>query len=109
MNHCPERSVETSHGFAVLIWWLLFSVVPSAIFNGLMKLGAISQGFYQKNADELFYVFMFTGGFILLLAGYRLLHFLLGFPWLNRLITLTSLTRFKWWSRYKCPENKESK
>lgn len=49
------------------------------------------------------YYFSGTGNaeFALLFPGYRILHQLLRIKLFNRIITLTSLTHFKWWNRYK--------
>jgi hypothetical protein len=40
--------------------------------------------------------------FILVVAvGYRFFHWMLRFAWFERITMLTSLTRFKFWNRYK--------
>ncbi len=103
MNHCPQRAIETSHGFSFFIWWLAFSVVPAVILKVLVKYGVITAEFLHKYIDLLFNGTLFLTGLIVIFFGYRILHFFLRYKWINRIITFTSFTHFKFWNRYKMP------
>ena len=43
-------------------------------------------------------------GFFVIFSGYRLMHYLLKFRFINLLIARTSLTHYKFWRRYKSPK-----
>ncbi len=101
INHCPERAIETAHGYSFLIWWLAFSIVPMFILNGLLKYRIISAELYHEHYSLLFNIITFIFGFIIFFFGYLILHQLLRVRILNKLITFTSFTRFKFWKRYK--------
>jgi ferredoxin len=101
INHCPERAIETAHGYSFLIWWLAFSFVPMIVLKGLLKYQVISTEFYHEHYSLLFNTAVFIFGFILFYFGYLILHQLLRIRILNKLITFTSLTHFKFWKRYR--------
>lgn len=101
MNNCPERAIETAHVFALTIWWLVFSFVPYSLTKLLVEWKIISEDFYHKYFDLIFYLIMVSAGFTLIFLSYKALHRLLGIKFINRIITFTSLTHFKWWKRYR--------
>lgn len=101
MNNCPERAIETAHGFTVFLWWLAFSIIPVAIAGLLIRLNILSYEFYKDHIRLFLYAFMLATGLITIFFGYRLLHFLLRYRWFNRLFTLTSLTSYRFWRRYR--------
>jgi len=101
MNNCPERAIETAHGYTALIWWLAFSIIPLALTKLLVYINIISYNFYIEHLRLLIYLFMFLSGLITIFLGYRILHFLLRNRLLNRFFTLTSLTSYRFWKRYK--------
>ena len=63
----------------------------------------ISAAFYKNNFDFLFNGSSILFGLIIVFAGYKLLHQLLRVKIINKIITFTSLTHFRWWRRYKAP------
>lgn len=103
INHCPHRAIEVAHGYSFLWWWLAFSFLPLLIVKVLVLAGLIGKEFYKANTDLLFYGSMTLFGLIIIFAGYKLLHQLLGIKIINKIITFTSFTHFKWWRRYKMP------
>jgi Pyruvate/2-oxoacid:ferredoxin oxidoreductase delta subunit len=104
MNNCPERAIETAHGYTALLWWLAFSVVPLALAKLFVFLKVIPYSFYIEHLRLLIYLFMFLSGLIIIFLGYRLLHFLLRYRIFNRFFTLTSLTSYRFWRRYRSDE-----
>jgi len=92
MSFCPYKAIETAHG-AIIGFMLLFSlVVWSAI--------ELSFGKALHLDNEIVNFIVKTGLMLGLLAiWYRILHFLLRYKWFNKLMTLTSLTFYKFWGR----------
>lgn len=101
INNCPKRAIESSIGLNAVLWWLVFSLVPYSLINYLVNQHLISKSFYTQYARPVYYIIMSISGFVLLFSGYWVLHQLLRIKLFNRIITLTSLTHFKWWNRYK--------
>lgn len=103
MNNCPKRAIETAHGFILFLWWLAFSFLPLLVVKGLVEAELINQDFYKQNFNILFYGSMFLIGIITIYFGYEILHQLLRIRIVNKIITFTSLTHYKFWKRYKMP------
>lgn len=102
MNSCPKRSIETALTFTILIWWLLFSILPMFVANSLLK-QKFTNSEWMKS--ELFYHAIQIGlGFFSLFIAYKALHYLMRFRIFNNLIAYTSLTKYKFWRRYKAPK-----
>jgi Pyruvate/2-oxoacid:ferredoxin oxidoreductase delta subunit len=106
MNICPQRSIEIPHAYIFPIWWLAFSAVPYGLIKLLVKLELLPLDLYLQYADLIFYFIMIPVAFIIFVYGYSLLHWLLGFKTINKIITYTSLTHYKWWRRYHLAKHK---
>ncbi len=104
MNHCSRRAIETAHGFSFLIWWLAFSVVPAAILKALANHDFITSALLREYSGLLFNTTVFLTGLIVIFFGYRILHFFLRYRWINKIVTFSSFTRFKFWNRYRMKE-----
>ncbi len=104
MNYCPERAIETGHVFIFLLWWLAFTSIPVFILHLMRSKGIIEQDFLNLNYTYLYYGLQFGISIWIIFSGYRLMHYLLQFKWINYLVTWTSLTKYKFWRRYKAPE-----
>ncbi|MCF8298192.1 MAG: EFR1 family ferrodoxin [Saprospiraceae bacterium] len=103
MNTCPKRAIETALTFTILVWWLLFSIIPMYIIILL-----INQNFTNSEwiDSELFFrLVQISIGFFSLFISYKVLHYLMRFRIINNLIAYTSLTKYKFWRRYKAPKN----
>jgi len=103
MNYCPQRAIETPHGFTALIWWIAYTVLPGFILYLLQK-----QDFFgiTENANwhiAIRYFIEIVLGASFIFGAYKLLHTSLRFSFINKLITFTSFTSFKWWRRYRAP------
>ena len=100
MSYCPHKAIQTAHG-PIIGFMLLFSMVLwSSIeltFREFLLL------------DNPFVNFILQSGLLLGLIAiwYHILHFFLRYKWFNKLITLTSLTFYKFWGkRYKALKEK---
>jgi len=105
MNICPERAIETAHGFVIGIFYFISSVLLVLIYKWLGISSIINQfipvwlsGIVQFFIDTVLILFLFF-------SFYRLFHYLLRYKPFERLIYYTSLTRFKFWRRYKIRNN----
>lgn len=100
MNRCPKKAIQTPHLFVLIIWWLVFSIVPLFVLQQLSSA-------YQPLAnysDLIFYSLIITTGFPIIFFSYRIFHFLMRFKLFGRLYTFTSLTQLKFWRRYFAPK-----
>jgi hypothetical protein len=103
MNRCPQRAIETAHGFIVG----LFILVDFVLVKQLYSLTIIDEYITKlpiilgKTLDVIINTIILFG---VLLISYRLLHYLLKFSIFEKLIVYTSLTKYKFWRRYKAPK-----
>ncbi len=100
MNSCPQRSIQTPHLFVVIIWWLVFSVIPMFIMKELVKNSPV----FSEYFNLIFNIVVLITGLPIIFFSYRILHFLIKLRFFNWLITYTSLTKFKFWRRYFAPK-----
>ncbi len=92
MNICPERAIETAHGFiavcaVVFYLWILklfYGFTGIVISNVLLRMAV---------GTILFFVFVSI--------SYLIIHLLMRFPFFEKIIAYTSLTRYKFWRRYR--------
>lgn len=98
MNECPKKAIETAHGLFLIVS-LAASFASSYLIHHFIS-NDIQSGFIKSA--------VFTSVFMLLLfALYRLQHLLLRIKWIGKLISYSSLTRYRFWGRYKSiPDNK---
>jgi len=94
IGSCPKRAIETAHGmvslFAVLFGWLFASVIDKKLLP------------FSILQNEGGHCLIECGLFTLAsIAGYRLFHYCLRYRWFERLTVYTSLTKLKFWNRYK--------
>jgi len=99
MNACPQRAIETPHGFTALIWWIAFSLIPILLMKYIFHFFNLTslQNEVVYNAIQLIL------GAIFIFGAYKLMHYLMKYKAINKLVTYTSLTKFKFWRRYKGP------
>lgn len=95
MNICPQRSIEAAHGF-VVIFIVLFNILFIKGLDNLMVYSGAS-GIVKTVLNN----FLFIAG---MFGGYAVLHRLMRFNWIERLVTGTSISRFRFWKRYKAPK-----
>ncbi len=100
MNACPHRAIETAHGFILAIAIL----VNSFLIYQLYRMMDINLWLMELNPGPIagVAVFLFENLFFFacLFIGYRLMHFLLRFTLIEKLVIYSSLTRYNFWKRY---------
>jgi Pyruvate/2-oxoacid:ferredoxin oxidoreductase delta subunit/type III secretory pathway component EscS len=101
MNSCPQKAIETAHGFIVLIWFAT-SLVVRFLVGQLLKSPLLQDWYWLQNEGV---VFGLKSILILpiLFFGYRMMHFLMRYKLFEHLFVWTSLTKLKFWGRYKAP------
>ncbi|MFT3738635.1 MAG: EFR1 family ferrodoxin [Breznakibacter sp.] len=92
MNSCSKKAIETAHGL-FLASSVLGAALTTVLLNKIMGV-YIENGFVRSMVFSL--VFM-----ALLWILYDFQHLLLRNKYIGKLISLTSLTHYKFWGRYK--------
>jgi ferredoxin len=93
IGNCPKRAIETAHGF-IIGYMILFSSVLIVAFYKYYDL------YFPKIENGILGMVVEPVLFLLMLAVfYRIIHFLMRFRFVERIMVYTSLTKFKWWGR----------
>jgi ferredoxin len=100
IGNCPKKAIETAHGF-IIGYMVLFSSILMVAFYKYFDL------YFPKLENSLLGEVVETVLFLLLLAlFYRIVHYLMRFRFVERIMVYTSLTKLKWWGRrYKALKN----
>lgn len=104
MNYCPERAIETAHFMFFVILIGLIAIVNPFLSAKVSQLPGLWTGYPKMAFVSIDFIVRWSVALILYFLGYKLLHYLMGFPRINKLITYTSLTTWKFWRRYKMPK-----
>ncbi|MEI6683320.1 MAG: EFR1 family ferrodoxin [Bacteroidota bacterium] len=99
MNACPKRAIETSHGYIIGIMCLLNIWIMMWFWQGLSRFVTIPAGNGWVAALVTFARWGIT--FAVMVLSYRVYHYLLRIPVIRQLFYYTSVTRYKFWRRYK--------
>jgi hypothetical protein len=105
MNTCPQRAIETGHGYFFSLYFLIHSVGMAALWMYLSKLKLFPEEgrifwILQQIIDTALTLFLFF-------LGYRLIHYLKRMVILKQIIEYTSLTKYAFWRRYKYKETQK--
>jgi Pyruvate/2-oxoacid:ferredoxin oxidoreductase delta subunit/flavodoxin len=92
MNSCPKRAIETAHGLFIITIFsistlsslMLTPLLPGNLFNDLIRFIIV---------NSVFLVFLWI--------LYKAQHLVIGKKFIGKLISLTSLTYYKFWGRYR--------
>ncbi len=104
MNKCPKRSIQTAHGYFIGVIFLSDSVILVSFWNLISKyLSLPPDNLFGNIADTLISGLITIFTFII---TYRIFHYLLKIPVFREIIHITSLTRFRFWRRYRYRMNK---
>jgi len=104
MNICPERAIETAHGYVFAIYYLITSFLIVKIYK-LLQINRFLDNIFPEWISDILLFFIDSVLIVLLfIAFYRIFHYLLRFRFLERIIVYTSLTKWKFWRRYKIEE-----
>jgi ferredoxin len=98
MAYCPTRAIEASHLFGVGAY-LLAGAIPVAALLAWLATLVPGLAFLSRIPR---WVLQSVMPIITIVAAYPLFHLLLRIPWLNRVFTLATLTRY--YRRYHEPE-----
>ena len=105
VNNCPTRAIETTHTFStsiVLILTLVISPLLIALLNYINLQELVGRSVITENIWFLINTFIFI---MFIFLSYRILHFLMRYKFVNRIIAYTSFSNYKFWRRYKSPKN----
>jgi Pyruvate/2-oxoacid:ferredoxin oxidoreductase delta subunit len=105
VNICPQRAIETMHAFSTVLIILSSMLITPLIIGTLQYFDAwkfFDQSIIAKNVWSLINVFLFL---IFVFISYRIIHYLMRYKLVNKIITYTSLSKYKFWRRYKAPHN----
>jgi ferredoxin len=103
MNYCPERAIETAHSMVFLLLFVLTVVINPYLSTKVTDFVAVAFRGSRIAFESFYFMVQWSVALLLFYLGYKLLHLLMRFPLINRLITYTSLTTWKFWRRYKIP------
>lgn len=92
MNTCPKKAIETAHGLLIIVGILTSSSFTIFLHNILQL--EIKSSFISLTLWSLIFV-------ALLWILYYFQHILVKYKIFSKIITLTSLTHYKFWGRYK--------
>ena len=104
MNICPHKAIETSHTYTFILWWTAWVVLPVFLPKLMIGAGIITQEFYERHFNIIHYIILYVAGLSFVFLMYRIAHVFLRNRFLNRVMTLFSLTHFKFWRRYYLPK-----
>lgn len=105
MNFCPERAIETAHSMVFLLMLLLIAIVNPYLSAKLTDLVALWFNHSVIAYKSMYFVVQWSVALVFFFLGYNFLHYLMRFPRINKIITYTTLTTWKFWRRYKIPTN----
>ena len=105
MNNCPKRAIDTAHGYIIGILCLINMGIVVWFWQGVGRLITIpaDNGWAETAVTLTGWVLTFA----VMVVSYRIYHYLLRIPLLRQLFYYTSITRYKFWRRYK-PSRKNS-
>jgi len=104
INICPQRAIETAHGFSGLIIVVVYVLLIPFLIS-ILKYYDILDIVKQSKLFEQGWSLITTLIFIFLIfLSYRGLHYLMKYKITNRIITYSSLSKYKFWRRYKPPK-----
>jgi len=105
VNNCPQRAIETMHAFATGMILISLLIISPALTLLLGYLGAwkyFGSSFFTGQMWSLIYSLIYL---IIIFISYGILHYLMRFRLVNKIITYTSLSTYRFWRRYKPPKD----
>lgn len=100
MNQCPERAIETAHGFVAFAIFVPETIVLF-ILSRVLNIEAVLLRLLPQLMVSIIMSLMEVALMMsVVFLGYRLMHFLMRFSLFERIFVLTSLTHWKFWRRY---------
>jgi Pyruvate/2-oxoacid:ferredoxin oxidoreductase delta subunit len=104
INNCNQRAIETAHTFSISLL-ILSSLVVSPFLIAVLKYLNVWDLVNRSILTEKTWFLINTIIFLLFVfLSYRILHYLMRYKFFNRIIAYTSLSKYKFWRRYKVPK-----
>ena len=103
VNACPQRAIETTHTYSGILILISVFIISPLLIVGLEFLGAkdwFNRSFFTRNIWSIIDAVIFL---LFVFLSYRLLHYLMRYKFINTLISYSSLSKYKFWRRYKAP------
>jgi len=103
VHSCHLRAIETTHTFSASLLIISSLVISPLLIATLDRFGIgewITRSLITENIWSLIYAFIFL---VFVFISYRVLHFLMRYRLVNRIIAYTSFSKYKFWRRYKAP------
>jgi Pyruvate/2-oxoacid:ferredoxin oxidoreductase delta subunit len=106
LNHCPQRAIEAAHGMAVVFWLIITAINAQIILIVINALDVNTEIWWWKLISNIISI----AGMVLIAAFlYRIMHYLMQFKPIKKLVLFTSLTSFPFWRRYTFFKNNKKK
>jgi len=105
MNYCPERAIETAHSMVFVLLLALSVIINPYLSIKVTDLVALWFNHSRVAFESIYFVVQWSVALLIFYLGYKMLHYLMRFPRINKVITYTTLTTWKFWRRYKIPRN----
>ncbi len=105
VNACPQRAIETAHAFSISLLIISSLLISPVLLAGLKLLGLlelVNQSVFSRNVWSIVDWVIFL---LFVFLSYRILHYLMRYKFINRLIAYSSLSKYKFWRRYKAPRD----
>jgi Na+-translocating ferredoxin:NAD+ oxidoreductase RnfA subunit len=106
MNNCPERAVETAHGMAAGIIFLITAANSALVIFFLYKFNIRPDVWWWKISSQILAIVVMI---LISAVVYSIVHRAMGFKPFHYLVKYTSLTTLPFWRRYKYPERIKKK
>jgi len=104
MNYCPERAIETAHLLVFVLVFLVTAFVNPWLSDKVTDMVNAWFGNSWMANEFLKFIVRWSVWLASFYIGYKVLHYLMRYPKINKIITYTSLTTWKFWRRYKIPK-----
>ncbi len=106
MNNCPERAIETAHGMAAGLIFLITTANAALIIFLLDKFDISPDVWWWKISSQILSVIVMI---LISAVLYNIVHRAMGFKPIHYIIRYTSLTTLPFWRRYKYPAIKRKR
>lgn len=101
VNICPQRAIETAHGFTSLVVYIAYGIIIPLLLTLMRNYKLPEMGDHSILFGYLWSILEVVVLIMVVFLSYRLLHFFMRYKVFNRIITFTSLSKFKFWRRYR--------
>lgn len=103
MNFCPQRAIETNHNWFIPLVWVVAAVINPWLASKLLLMLEAHSPWLLTVSPVLITILKWTVMLGLFALTYYIVHYLMHFPIVRKVMRYTSLTRFAFWRRYRIP------